>query len=523
MYKLLLCWRYLLTRYLALASIISVMLGVATLIVVNAVMGGFSTKLIAKMKGLNSDVVIEHISEDGMDLVDARIERVKQMLGDKLVAITPVIETFAILEFNLRRYGEPITTSVRVIGIDPLGKSATGDFRSALINPENRKDPTKAFTLHGKALEVFREGFSLPPAALGFGHTQGPPPPVAAPPDESGPPPGGPPAATPPTPPGAGAAPLPAPAPARPPEEFSKPYCAVVGWGIAKHRRHDAKVTDADMNIEIISPGHEISLTLLGATTPEGYGGQTRRLRPTLAKFVVSDLFRFDMAEFDGKVIFIDLRDMQTLRALGNRAKSLHLKLRDYEKDSADVVRLLKEEGVPEERQLFPAHSFYVQTWMERQGTLLGAVAVERAILNVLLFMIIAVAGFGILAIFFMIVVEKTKDIGILKALGAPSRGVANIFIGYGLILGLVGAGLGTLLGVAITVHLDDIERVLTWLTNRQMFPRDIYYFDKIPTDLSLWMILWVNLGSLGIAVAASVFPALRAAMLNPVQALRYE
>ena len=94
-------------------------------------------------------------------------------------------------------------------------------------------------------------------------------------------------------------------------------------------------------------------------------------------------------------------------------------------------------------RSAFPPELYGVQTWRDKQGPLLAAVQMETAILNVLLFMIIAVAGFGILAIFFMIVVEKTRDIGILKSLGASGRGIMGIFLGYGLSLGIVGSGAG--------------------------------------------------------------------------------
>src|SRR5207248_113047 len=90
---------------------------------------------------------------------------------------------------------------------------------------------------------------------------------------------------------------------------------------------------------------------------------------------------------------------------------------------------------------------FQVQTWEQKQGPLLAAVSVEQSILNILLFFIIAVAGFGILAIFSMIVVEKTRDIGVLKALGASTAGVRQIFLGYGLSLGLVGSGVGMAAG----------------------------------------------------------------------------
>ncbi len=105
-----------------------------------------------------------------------------------------------------------------------------------------------------------------------------------------------------------------------------------------------------------------------------------------------------------------------------------------------------------------------VSTWEDKQSALLAAVRMEMAILNILLFLIIAVAGFGILAIFLMIVVEKTRDIGILKALGASALGVQNIFLGYGLALGLVGSGIGLVLGLLFVRYINEIA---DWLWKR--------------------------------------------------------
>ena len=164
-----------------------------------------------------------------------------------------------------------------------------------------------------------------------------------------------------------------------------------------------------------------------------------------------------------------------------------------------------------------------METWEEKQGPLLSAIAVEKGLLNVLLFMIILVAGFGILAIFSMIVVEKTRDIGILKALGASNGGVMKIFLAYGLLLGTVGALCGTGLGLAITVYINEIEHFITKVTGQEIFSRSTYYFDKIPTDIQPTSVLLVNVGAIAIAVLFSVMPALRAAMLHPVRALRYE
>src|SRR5947207_11319475 len=108
MYKLLLCWRYLLTRYLALACIISVMLGVATLIVVNSVMGGFSTKLKERLHGLLSDLVIEAKSLDGFSGAQEHMERIRQSpAGRHIAAMTPTVEVFAMLQFH--KYGQTVT------------------------------------------------------------------------------------------------------------------------------------------------------------------------------------------------------------------------------------------------------------------------------------------------------------------------------------------------------------------------------------------------------------------------------
>jgi lipoprotein-releasing system permease protein len=122
-----------------------------------------------------------------------------------------------------------------------------------------------------------------------------------------------------------------------------------------------------------------------------------------------------------------------------------------------------------------------------------------------------------------MIVVEKTRDIGILKALGASNGGVLKIFLGYGLLLGLVGSLFGSGLGLGITTWINEIEQLLTQITGQEIFPRDVYYFKEIPTYVQPLSVLLINLGAVGIAVLFSILPALRAALLHPVRALRYE
>src|SRR5204863_8258118 len=142
------------------------------------------------------------------------------------------------------------------------------------------------------------------------------------------------------------------------------------------------------------------------------------------------------------------------------------IKLADY-REAKEVSELLK--------TLFPPPMMKVSTWEQKQGPLLEAINIEKGILNVLLFLIIAVAGFGILAIFSMIVAEKTRDIGIMKALGASNVGVMQIFLSYGLLLGVVGATLGTALGITLTMNLNPVEKFLTRNTGRHLFDPSVY------------------------------------------------
>jgi lipoprotein-releasing system permease protein len=164
-----------------------------------------------------------------------------------------------------------------------------------------------------------------------------------------------------------------------------------------------------------------------------------------------------------------------------------------------------------------------VRTWEDLQGPLLAAIDIERGILNLLLFMIVGVAGFSILAIFTMIVSEKYRDIGILKSLGASNRGVMGIFVWYAVFLGIVGCAGGCAIGLSITHHINEIETWITDATGQQLFDRSVYYFDKIPTNVESLTVVLVNGGAMFVAVISSLIPAFRAARLRPIQALRFE
>lgn len=509
MYKYLLCWRYLWTRYLALASIISVMLGVGTLVVVNSVMAGFSGKLLSRFRGLQSDVVVKSRSIYGFGDLNFKLHAIRDRLGPRLREIAPVIETFAMAQYKFDRTSTTIKKPIKVIGIDPATRAATSDFSNWLMSADNKRDPSKCFELRGEALKDYERFHqnpwqqpNLPPGMM--------PPNAGNPPQEVIQAQGN------------AQDKLPAPPPINnaPALPAAKPLTVVAGWGLSTIRNARALQPGQPNNPEnsdriILHPGDIMTLTFATRDDIIGIDGEPRGQVAHTASFIVSDLFRSDMSMIDGMVVFVSLEDLQQLQTMQNMANSLEIKLNDYEKDVDAAIATLN--------AMFPEAFFEVKTWKEIGGPVIGAIAVERAILNVLLFLIIAVAGFGILAIFYMIVVEKTRDIGILKSLGASNTGVMGIFVSYGVLLGIVGSGLGTLGGILFTRNINEIERFISQMLGQDVFPHDIYFFDKIPVDTSLWMLVWVNLGAIGIATAASVLPALRAAMLHPVRALRFE
>ncbi len=471
MYKLLLCWRYLKTRYLALACIISVMLGVATLIVVNSVMSGFSTKLRERLHGLLSDVVIEAQSLEGFADAEGKIAKIRStaFLNERIEAMTATMEVLGMIKFPWGNSGENMTRPVKIIGVEPNSRARLGGFKEHLVLQKDRPEvsfdlPQDVKQRYIRQHQLWQEEHFRKQAPLLPGQI---PPPMP------------------------------------PPQQIHIPCGVIVGNLIASFRKKEAGEGEP-REVYVLKPGHVVTLITVGG----------HNLNPVHGHFVVVDYFKSEMSEYDNNYVFVPLDYLQHLRTLQHQASSIQIKLKDY-RDAKAVVAAL--------RDLFPFGQLSVQTWEDKQGPLLAAISIEKGILNILLFLIICVAGFGILAIFSMIVAEKTRDIGVLKALGASSGGVLRIFLGYGLLLGLVGAGLGTLLGLVITLNINAIEVLLSKITGQEIFDRSVYYFNDIPTDIQALSVLLVNGGAIAIAVVFSIVPALRAAWLHPVRALRYE
>ena len=240
---------------------------------------------------------------------------------------------------------------------------------------------------------------------------------------------------------------------------------------------------------------------------------------------IISRIYSTGNVEFDQLHIYVDLsasKDILFPSAEGTLAE-LRVKLRDYRQAGAmrkDVKRAMIPFDPRFERD---AAIERISTWENRRHNLLLAVDNEKFLLAFVLFFIVLVACFTIFATLTMTVVEKTREIGVLRALGATPGGIMSIFLLNGALVGTIGAGLGYGVGLIVANNVEPIRVFLRDAFGWEIFPPDIYLFNEIPTYLDHGAALQFAFGAAISALVFAIIPALRAARLQPVKALRYE
>ncbi|MGQ9775885.1 MAG: lipoprotein-releasing ABC transporter permease subunit [Thermodesulfobacteriota bacterium] len=247
-------------------------------------------------------------------------------------------------------------------------------------------------------------------------------------------------------------------------------------------------------------------ITPLGTMTPMG-------MMPKMKRFKVKGVFYSGMYEYDNTMAYISLDSAQKFFGMGSRVTGIEVKTKEIYKVKEIGKEIRKKLGFP----------FWTKDWMEMNRNLFSALKLEKIAMFIILVLIVLVAAFNIISTLIMVVMEKNKDIAILKSMGASSRGILKIFMIEGGVIGIVGTFLGTLLGVGAAFNLEKITDFVEHLFGFKILASDVYYIDKLPSQVNPLDVLWIVTTAILISLLATLYPSWRASRLDPAEALRYE
>ena len=287
--------------------------------------------------------------------------------------------------------------------------------------------------------------------------------------------------------------------------------------------------TDEGQTVRMMLPGHQVLLYVF----PLGRQMTTSELEPNRAMLTVVDDSRTDVSSIDSEFVYVPFETLQQLNnmhadgAQPARCSQIHVKVRGHrsERELEQVAERIR--GVwAKFRREYPLAAMTdvaVQTWRQRQARVIAPIEAQRTLVVVMFSIISSVAVVMILVIFYMIVVQKTRDIGVLKAVGASSGGVAWIFLLYGAFVGLVGAVVGTIGGYLFVWNINPIHDWVSRVTGLTVFTREFFLFEQIPNTVNGVNALLIVLATIAAGLIGALAPAIRAARMQPVEALRYE
>ena len=385
-------------------SFLGIMLGVATLIIVMAVMNGFRQELLDKILGLNGHLLIQPLERPLTDW-QAVADRVAKVPGVRLA--TPIVEGQALASSPFNASGV-LVRGIRGADLARLGSIAKN----------------------------IRQG-----TLSGFDGGQG----------------------------------------------------IVIGSRLAEQLS-----LRAGDNITLVAPRGEV--TPMGTT-------------PRIKTYKVAAVFEIGMSEYDAAFVFMPLPEAQ---AYFNRNGDVTaIEVYTIDPDRVDHFRKLIGDAA--------GRPIYMIDWRERNATFFNALEVERNVMFLILTLIVLVAALNIISGLIMLVKDKSSDIAILRTIGASQGAIMRVFLITGSAIGVVGTLAGFLLGTVVCLNIDAIRRFLSWLTNTDLFNRELYFLSKLPADMNVRETTAVVLMALGLSFLATLYPSWRAARLDPVDALRYE
>jgi len=233
---------------------------------------------------------------------------------------------------------------------------------------------------------------------------------------------------------------------------------------------------------------------------------------PKQETYIVDSIFDSEISDFDQNVAFINLSDLESLFDLKTAERNLEIYLKDPTKIEVIKKKLVK---------IF--EDYYVFTWSDSNKSLFSALKVERNVMFIILSLIIIVAAFNIISGLTIFVKNKTREIAILKSIGVSNQSIAKIFFMVGFLIGSLATLFGIFLGVLFSFYVENIREFLSNTFNISLFPEEIYFLSKMPSEINLNSILIIATCSIVITTIVSIYPAIKASKMNTAKALKYE
>ena len=233
---------------------------------------------------------------------------------------------------------------------------------------------------------------------------------------------------------------------------------------------------------------------------------------PKQKTFIITSIFNSGLADFDNNIAFINLNTLEEFFSYPVSERKIEIYLNNpnnIESQKAIVQNIFKDE--------------FVFSWADMNNSLFSALKVERNVMFIILSLIIIVAAFNIISGLTILVKNKTRDIAILKSIGVLNKSIVKIFFLIGVIIGTSATLFGIFLGVTFSIYIENFRQFLSSTFNISLFPEEIYFLSKMPSEINISSILIISICSILITIIVSIFPAFKAAKLDPIKALKYE
>ena len=233
---------------------------------------------------------------------------------------------------------------------------------------------------------------------------------------------------------------------------------------------------------------------------------------PKKKSFTIVSLFESGLADFDNNVAFINIDTLDEFMNLSKKDRKLEVYLKDPQniENQKEIVQ-----------KIFP--NDFVYSWADTNSSLFSALKVERNVMFIILSLIIIVAAFNIISGLTILVKNKTRDIAILKSIGVLNKSIIKIFFLVGVTIGTSATLFGIILGVTFSMYVENVRKFLSDVFNISLFPEEIYFLSTMPSEINPSSIFIISLCSIFITIIVSIFPAMKAAKLDPIKAIKYE